>query len=102
MWAEGTAFEAHLLSVRPGASLCLLQARGPGKIAGAQEGMGLASSPRLQGPRAGLVSRVMSPAIRSARVSTECGTRPASGPLKYGAQQWAPPPWPPPPPRRRG
>ena len=37
------------------------------------------------------VSRVISPAIRSARVSTECGTRPASGPLKYPAQQWAPP-----------
>lgn len=37
------------------------------------------------------VSRVISPAIRSARVSTECGTRLASGPLKYSAQQWAPP-----------
>ena len=37
------------------------------------------------------VSRVISPAIRSARVSTECGTRLASGPLKYSVQQWAPP-----------
>lgn len=61
------------------------------KGAGAHGELGLASSPRLQGPRARPVSRVMSPAIRSARVRTECGTRLASGPLKYPAQQWAPP-----------